>query len=131
MKKRFQELKTRLTTAPLLTLPEGTEDFVLYCGASRVGLGYVLMQNVKLAYAFRQLKIHERNYPAHDLELVDIMLGSKIWRNNLDDVHVDVFTAQKSVQYAFSHKELNLKQMRWFESLKYYDMSTITCVRLI
>ena len=65
----FQFLKYKLTSALVLTLPEGTKDFVVYCDASRIGLGCVLMQHGKvIAYASRQLKVHERNYPTHDLE---------------------------------------------------------------
>ena len=72
--KSFQELKDRLTKAPVLTLPEGTNGFVVYCDASRVGLGCVLMQNGKvIAYASRQLKVHEKNYPTHDLELAAVV----------------------------------------------------------
>ena len=67
--KSFQILKDRLTSAPVLTLSEGTKGFVVYCDASRVGLGCVLMQHGKvIAYASRKLKVHERNYPNHELE---------------------------------------------------------------
>ena len=73
--KRFKELKKRLTSALVLTLPKGTQGFVVYCNASRVGLGCVLMQNDKIiAYASRQLKVHKKNYPTHDLELAAIVL---------------------------------------------------------
>ncbi|CAJ2642459.1 unnamed protein product [Trifolium pratense] len=66
----FQELKKRLTTAPVLILPDAKESFVVYCDASKMGLGGVLMQKGQVvAYASRQLKVHERNYPTHDLEL--------------------------------------------------------------
>ncbi|CAJ2634448.1 unnamed protein product [Trifolium pratense] len=65
----FQELKRRLTTAPVLILPDAKESFVVYCDASKLGLGGVLMQGGNVvAYASRQLKVHERNYPTHDLE---------------------------------------------------------------
>ncbi|KAH0639444.1 hypothetical protein KY285_036030 [Solanum tuberosum] len=74
--KSFQELKKRLTSAPVLTLPEGTQGFVVYCDASRVGLGCFLMQNGKvIAYASRQLKVHEKNYPTHDLELAVVVFA--------------------------------------------------------
>ncbi|WMV50744.1 hypothetical protein MTR67_044129, partial [Solanum verrucosum] len=77
--KSFQELKKRLITALVLTLPEGTQGLVFYCDASRVGLGCVLMQNGKvIAYASRQVKVHERNYPTHHLELVAIVFALKI-----------------------------------------------------
>ncbi|KAH0679995.1 hypothetical protein KY290_022105 [Solanum tuberosum] len=124
--KSFQELKKRLTNALVLTLPEGTQGFVVYCDASRVGLGCVLMQNGKvIAYASRQLKVHEKNYPTHDLELAAVVFALKIWRHYLYGVHVDIFTDHKSLQYVFTQKELNLRQMRWLELLKDYDMSIL------
>ncbi|KAI3723553.1 hypothetical protein L2E82_35208 [Cichorium intybus] len=80
----FQTLKQRLCDAPILTLPEGSEDFVVYCDASNLGLGCVLMQRGKvIAYASRQLKIHERNYTTHDLELGAVVFALKIWRHYL------------------------------------------------
>uniref|UniRef100_M1C3V2 Gag-pol polyprotein n=1 Tax=Solanum tuberosum TaxID=4113 RepID=M1C3V2_SOLTU len=108
--KNFQELKRRLTTAPVLTLLEGTQDFVVYCDASRVVLGCVLMHNGKvIAYATRHLKVHERNYPTRDLELAAVVFALKMWRHYLYGVHVDVFTDHKSLQYVFSQKEHNLR----------------------
>ena len=69
-------LKDMLTSALVLTLPEGTKDFVVYCDASRVGLRCVLMQHGKvIAYASRKLKVHERNYPTHDLELAAVVFS--------------------------------------------------------
>ncbi|WMV18658.1 hypothetical protein MTR67_012043 [Solanum verrucosum] len=109
-KKSFQELKDRLTSALVFTLLEGTNGFVVYCNASRIGLGYVLMQNWKvLAYASRQYKIHEKNYPTPDLELVAVVFASKIWRHHLYGVHVDVFIDHKSLHYVFKQKNLNLR----------------------
>ena len=71
----FDELKGRLTSAPVLTLPSGRDGFAVYCDASRQGLGCVLIQNDKvIAYASRQLKKHEQNYPTHDLELAAVVL---------------------------------------------------------
>ncbi|WMV41650.1 hypothetical protein MTR67_035035, partial [Solanum verrucosum] len=82
--------KDRLTTAPVLTLPKGTDGFVVYCDASRIGLGCVLMQNGKIiVYSSRQLKNHEKNYPTHDLELAAVVFALKIWRHYLYGVHVD------------------------------------------
>ncbi|WMV14120.1 hypothetical protein MTR67_007505 [Solanum verrucosum] len=129
----FQELKKRLITALMLNLPEGTQGFVVYCDASRIGLGCVLMQNGNvIAYASRQLKVHEKNYPTHDLELAAVVFALKIWRHYLYGVHVDVFTDHKSFQYVFTQKELNLRQRRWLELLKDYDMSIfISQVRLM
>jgi hypothetical protein len=75
----FQELKQRLTTATVLTLPDIHRDFVIYCDASRQGLGCVLMQDGKVvAYASRQLRAHEQNYPTHDLEFAAVVHALKI-----------------------------------------------------
>ena len=83
-KNSFLELKKRLTSAPVLILPNPKESFVVYCDASKMGLGGVLMQNRQVvAYALRQLKIHEKNYPTHDLELAAVVFVLKIWRHYL------------------------------------------------
>ncbi|XP_070045384.1 uncharacterized protein [Nicotiana tomentosiformis] len=98
----FQELKSKLTTTPILTLPEGTDGFVVYCDASRIRLGCVLMQHSRvIAYASRQLKNHEKNSPTHDLELAAVVFALKIWRHYLYGVHGDIFTDHKSLQYIF------------------------------
>ena len=67
--------------------------------------------------------VHKKNYPTHDLELAAVVFALKIWRHYLYGVHVDVFTDHKSLQYVFTQKELNLRQRRWLEFLKDYDMS--------
>nr|XP_009784202.1 PREDICTED: uncharacterized protein LOC104232644 [Nicotiana sylvestris] len=124
--KSFEELKKRLTSALVLTLPEGTEGFVVYCDASGVGLGCVLMQHGKvIAYASRQLKAHEKNYPTHDLNLAVVVFALMIWRHYLYGVHVDIFTGHKSLQYIFKQRELNLRQRRWLELLKDYDVDIL------
>ena len=103
-------MKTQLTSAPVLTLPDGVDGFVVYCDASRVGFGCVLMQKGKvIAYASRQLKPHEKNYPTHDLELGAIVFALKIWRHYLYGVHVDVFISHKNLQYVFTQRKLNLR----------------------
>ncbi|GJV18922.1 putative reverse transcriptase domain-containing protein [Tanacetum coccineum] len=80
----FQLLKQKLCSAPILALPEGSEDFITYCDASKKGLGAVLMQREKvISYASRQLKIHEKNYTTHDLELGAVVFALKIWRHYL------------------------------------------------
>ncbi|WMV40907.1 hypothetical protein MTR67_034292 [Solanum verrucosum] len=112
--KNIQALKDRLTFALVLTLPDGTDGFVVYCDVSRIGLGCVIMQNGKvIAYASRQLKIHEKNYPTHDVELVAVVFALKIWRHYLYGVHVDVFTNHKSLNYVFNQKDLSLHQRRF------------------
>ena len=118
----FEELKGRLTSAPVLALPNGRDGFVVYSDASRQGLGCVLMQNDRvIAYASRQLKKHEENYPTHDLELAAVVFSLKIWRHYLYGVSCRIFTDHKSLQYIFTQKELNLRQRRWLELIKDYD----------
>ncbi|WMV24455.1 hypothetical protein MTR67_017840, partial [Solanum verrucosum] len=118
--------KVRSFSYPMLTLSDGMNGFVVYCDASRVGSGCVLMQNGKfIAYASRKINIHEKNYPTHDLELMEVVFASKIWRHYLYRVHVDVFTDHKSLQYVFSQKDLNLSHIRLLELLKDYDMSVL------
>ena len=115
-------MKNRLTSAPVLALPNGKDGFVVYSDASRQGLGCVLMQNDRvIAYASRQLKKHEENYPTHDLELAAVVFALKIWRHYLYGVPCRIFTYHKSLQYIFTQKELNLRQRRWLELIKDYD----------
>ncbi|KAL0556085.1 hypothetical protein IC582_004592 [Cucumis melo] len=118
----FQELKKKLVTAPILALPVTGKDYVIYCDASRLGLGCVLMQDGNvIAYASRQLKEHECNYPTHDLELAAVVLALKIWRHYLFGEKCHIFTDHKSLKYIFDQKELNLRQRRWLELIKDYD----------
>ncbi|KAI3821766.1 hypothetical protein L1987_09338 [Smallanthus sonchifolius] len=118
----FQTLKHKLCNAPILTLPSGNDDFVVYCDASNQGLGCVLMQRGQvIAYASRQLKIHEKNYTTHDLELGAVVFALKIWRHYLYGPKCVVFTDHKSLQHIFNQKELNMRQRRWVELLNDYD----------
>ena len=120
--KSFEELKKRLVTAPILTLPSGTGGYQIYSDASKKGLGCVLMQHGKvIAYASRQLKPYEVNYPTHDLELAAVVFALKIWRHYLYGETCDIFTDHKSLKYIFTQKELNMRQRRWLELLKDYD----------
>ncbi|GJS37986.1 putative reverse transcriptase domain-containing protein [Tanacetum coccineum] len=103
-------------------LPQGAENFIVYCDASHKGLGAVLMQNEKvIAYASRQLKIHEKNYTTHDLELGAVVFALKIWRHYLYGTKCTVFTDHKSLQHILDQKELNMRQHRWLELLSDYD----------
>ncbi|GJS31415.1 putative reverse transcriptase domain-containing protein, partial [Tanacetum coccineum] len=112
----FQTLKDKLCNAPVLALPDGSEDFVVYCDASGIGLGCVLMQRGKvIAYASRQLKIHENNYTTHDLELGAVVFALKIWRHYLYGTKSVIYTDHKSLQHIFSQKELNMRQRHWIE----------------
>jgi ribonuclease HI len=118
----FQLLKQKLCSEPILSLPDGTDDFVVYCDASRQGLGCVLMQRNKIiAYASRQLKVHEKNYTTHDLELGAVVFALKIWRDYLYGTKCIVFTDHKSLQHIFNKKELNIRQRRWVKLLNDYD----------
>ncbi|KAJ6859428.1 hypothetical protein NC652_041650 [Populus alba x Populus x berolinensis] len=120
--KSFLELKERLITAPILTVPSGSGGFTVYCDASRIGLGCVLMQNGNvIAYASRKLKKHEQNYPTHDLEMVAIVFALKIWRHYLYGETCEIFSDHKTLQYIFQQKDLNLRQRRWIELLSDYD----------
>ncbi|TQD77792.1 hypothetical protein C1H46_027665 [Malus baccata] len=118
----FQQLKYCLTHAPVLILPDDNGNFEIYSDASLNGLGCVLMQHSRvIAYASRQLKIHERNYPTHDLELAAIVFALKIWRHYLYGEKCKIFTDHKSLQYLFTQHDLNLRQRRWLELLSDYD----------
>ncbi|TYJ96623.1 Retrovirus-related Pol polyprotein from transposon opus [Cucumis melo var. makuwa] len=117
-----QELKKKLVTTPVLTLPTPGVEFDIYCDASHQGLGCVLMQKGKVvAYAFRQLKKHECNYPTHDLELAAVVIALKLWWHYLYGERCHIFTDHKSLKYIFDQKELNLRQRRWLELIKDYD----------
>ncbi|GJY80983.1 reverse transcriptase domain-containing protein [Tanacetum coccineum] len=102
----FQTLKDKLCNAPVLALPDRPEDFVVYCDASRIGLGCVLMQRGKvIAYTSRQLKIHEENYTTHDLELGAVVFALKIWRQYLYGTKSVIYMDHKSLQHIFSQKD--------------------------
>ncbi|GJT17560.1 putative reverse transcriptase domain-containing protein [Tanacetum coccineum] len=109
-------------SAPILSLPEGSEDFVVYCDASLKGFGAVLMQREKvIAYASRQLRKNEENYTTHDLELGAVVFALRLWRHYLYGTKCTVYTDHKSLQYILDQKELNMRQRRWIELLSDYD----------
>ena len=109
----FEELKNRLTTTPVLILPDVHKNFDIYCDASRQGLGCVLMQEGKVvAYASRQLRNHEKNYPTHDLELAAVVHALKIWRHYLVGNQCEIYTDHKSLKYIFTQADLNLRHHR-------------------
>nr|GEY62970.1 reverse transcriptase domain-containing protein [Tanacetum cinerariifolium] len=98
----FQILKQKLCSAPILALPEGTKDFVVYCDVSLKGYGVMLMQREKvIVYASRQFKVHEENYTTHDLELGDVVFAFRLWRHYLYGTKSNV------VADALSHRERN------------------------
>ena len=118
----FEQLKGMLVEAPVLTQPTPGKEYTLYSDASCIGLGCVLMQDWKVvAYASRQLKPHEQNYPTHDLELAAVVFALKIWRHYLYGEKCRVYTNHKSLKYLLTQKELNLRQRRWLELFKDYD----------
>ncbi|KAL4360823.1 hypothetical protein GQ457_04G019820 [Hibiscus cannabinus] len=119
----FDKLKQALTHAPVLIQPEPGIEFTVYSDASHSGLGCVFMQGENvIAYASRQLKPHELNYPTHDLELAAIVFALKIWRHYLYGEKCHMFTDHKSLKYLLTQKDLNLRQRRWMELLKDYDL---------
>ncbi|GKD01880.1 putative reverse transcriptase domain-containing protein, partial [Tanacetum coccineum] len=118
----FHILKEKLCNAPVLALPDGPDDFVVYCDASKQGFGCVLMQRGKvIAYASRQLKKHEKNYTTHDLELGAVVFALKIWRHYLYGTKSVIYTDHQSLQYIFDQKDLNMRQRRWIELLSDYE----------
>nr|GEY39196.1 putative reverse transcriptase domain-containing protein [Tanacetum cinerariifolium] len=118
----FQLIKQKLCSVPILALPEGSEDFVVYCDASHKGLGAVLMKREKvITYASRQLNVYEQNYTTHDLELGSVVFALKIWRHYMYETKCTVFIDHKSLQHILDQKELNMRQRRWLELLSDYD----------
>src|SRR5579859_6189728 len=119
----FQQLKQLLTSAPVLAQPDHTKSFDVFCDASGTGLGCVLMQADRVvAYAFRALRLHELNYPTHDLELAAVIHALKIWRHYLLGSRCNIFTDYKSLKYIFTQSDLNMRQRRWLELIKDYDL---------
>jgi hypothetical protein len=119
----FNQLRFKLMAAPVLIMPDLQKSFDIYCDASRQGLGCVLMQEGHIiAYASRRLRKHELNYPTHDLELAAVVPTLKIWRHYIMGTKCQVYTNHKSLKYIFTQKDLNLRQRRWLELIKDYDM---------
>ena len=121
--KAFEELKKLLTSAPVLAQPDIEKSFDVYCDASSIGIGCVLMQEGRvIAYASRQLKRHEEHYPTHDLELAAVVHALKIWRHYLLGNTCHIYMGHKSLKYIFTQSELNMRQRRWLELIKDYDL---------
>jgi ribonuclease HI len=118
----FEELKKRLTSAPVLVMPDLHKSFDIYCDASRQGLGCVLMQEGHVIAYSRQLRKHELNYPTHDLELAAVVHALKIWRHYIMGTKSQIYIDHKSLKYIFTKKDLNLRQRRWLELIKDYDL---------
>nr|GEY14211.1 putative reverse transcriptase domain-containing protein [Tanacetum cinerariifolium] len=112
----------KLCNAPVLALPDGPDDFVVYCDMSGLGLGCVLMQRGKVIdCASRQLKIHDKNYTNHDLELGAIVFTLNIWRHYLYGKKSVIYKNHNSMHHIFSQKELNMQQRHWIELFSNYD----------
>jgi hypothetical protein len=118
----FEELRKHLTSAPVLVLPDLTK-FDIYYDASRQGLGCVLMQEGQVVcYASRQLRKREKNYPTLDLEQATVVHALKIWRHYLTGHRCEIYSDHKSLMYIFTQNDLNLRQRRWLELIKDYDL---------
>jgi hypothetical protein len=119
----FEQLKVLLTTAPVLAQPDIEKPFDVYCDASGSGLGCVLIQEGRvIVYASRQLRRHEEHYPTHDLELVVVVHALKIWHHYLLGNIYHIYTDHKSLKYIFTQSELNMRQRRWLELIKDYEL---------
>ncbi|XP_075088377.1 uncharacterized protein LOC142170378 [Nicotiana tabacum] len=104
--------------------PTSVSDIRSFLGLARYYRHFVEHGKV-IAYVSRQLKAHEKNYPTHDLELAAVVFALKIWRHYLYGVYVDIFIDHKSLQYIFKQRKLNLRQRRWLELLKDYDVDIL------
>ncbi|WVZ84900.1 hypothetical protein U9M48_031870 [Paspalum notatum var. saurae] len=119
----FTSLKKSLTSAPVLAQPDVTKPFDVYCDASGNGLGCVLMQEGRvIAYASRRLRKHEANYATHDPELAAVVHALKIWRHYPPGNTCHIYTDHKSLKYILTQPELNMRQRRWLELIKDYDL---------
>jgi len=119
----FHTLRKHLTSTPVLAQPDNTKPYDVYCDALGTGLGCVLMQeNWVIAYASRALQPHEQNYPTHDLELAAVIHALKIWRHYLMGIPYNIYTDHKSLKYIFTQAHLNMRQRRWLELAKDYDL---------
>ena len=114
----------RLTSTPILIIPEMGQRYTVYYDASNDGLGCVMMQSGRMvAYGSRQLKNHGQNYPTHDMELAAIVFALKIWRHYLYGEQFEVISDQKSMKYIFTQRDLNMRQRKWMGYLEDYDFT--------
>jgi hypothetical protein len=112
-----------LTTSPVLAQPDIAKSFNIYCDASGTGLGYVLMQEGwVISYSSWQLRCHEGHYPTHDLELAIVVMALRTWRHYLHGNVVYIYTDHKSLKYNFTQPNLNMRQWRWLELIKDYEL---------
>ena len=117
-------MKRRLTSTPILIVPDKGQGYTVYCDALRAGLGCVLMQSGRVvAYGSRQLKNHEQNYPTHDMELAAVAFALNICRYYLYGEEFEVYSDHKSLKYIFMQRDLNMRQRIWMEFLEDYDFT--------
>jgi hypothetical protein len=120
----FKHLKKLLTTSPVLAQPDTTKPFDVYCDASGTGLRGVLMHEGRvISYSSRQLWCHEEHYPTHDLELVAVVMALRTWCHYLPGNAVHIYTDHQSLKYSFTQPDLNMRQRRWLELIKDYELS--------
>ena len=113
-----------MTSAPIHIVPERGPMYTVYYDASKDELGCVLMQSGRVvAYGYRQLKNHERNYPTHDMDLAAIVFTLNILCHYLFGKQFEVFSDNKSLKYIFTKRDLNMRQRRWMEYLEDYDFT--------
>ena len=122
-------MRTLLTSAPVLAQPDIEKPFDVFCDASGMGLGCVLMQEGRvIAYASCQLQKHEVNYLTHDLELAAVVHALKIWRHYLLGNLCNIYTDHKSLKDISTQPKLNMHQRRWLELIKDYNLQ-VRCNR--
>ena len=118
----FELLKKKVTEAPVLTLPDESGEYDVYTDASLRGLGCVLMQHGKvIAFASRQLKPNEVNYPTHDLEMAAVVHALKIWRHYLYGAQCRIFSDHKNLKCLYKSNLMSGRQRRWLELMQDYD----------
>jgi hypothetical protein len=121
--KAFLTLRQHLTSALVPVQPDNSKPFEVLCDMSGTGLSCVLLQEGRvISYASWALQPHEINYPTHDLELAAVVHALKIWRHYLMGNRCNIFTDHKSLKYIFTQSELNMRQRRWLELIKDYDL---------
>jgi hypothetical protein len=119
----IEHLKRLLTTSPVLAQPDTMKSFDVYCDASSTGLGGILMQEGQvISYSPRQLRHREEHYPTHDLELAVVVMALRTWCHYLLGSTVHIYTDHKSLKYIFIQPDLNMRQRRWLELIKDYEL---------
>ncbi|GJU69940.1 putative reverse transcriptase domain-containing protein [Tanacetum coccineum] len=131
----FQLIKQKLCSAPILAIPEGSKDFIIYCDASIKGLGDVLMQREHvISYASRQLKIHEKNYTTYDLKLGAVVFALKIWRHYLQRRWLELLS-DYDCEIRYHPGKANIleaqTESRKPENLKYEDVGEVGCRAMV